>query len=283
MKRYLATSFVLLIAGLLCLLQARAQMIPMTGAGGLSKTRAATWTPASLPGLMCWFNASVGVFKDAGSTPAANGDTVQQWNNQSASGNCANLSQATALARPSYNTSGYNSRPALVFTKASNACLNSNAFNISGLNGATAASVFIVGKITTANNASDRLLSTWITGAGDTGPSAVIWWFEASTTTFSWYQTGARATETFATATNYRLGNVYSGSAITMYINNVQQAVTSYSFSFAASNYEVSVGCDDAGAENSDITICQIVMTNNSISLADRNSLDTYLVSACGS
>ncbi len=49
-----------------------------------------------------WYRAGVGVYKDAGSTSAAHGDTVQQWNDQSGNGN--HLTQATSGNRPSYST-----------------------------------------------------------------------------------------------------------------------------------------------------------------------------------
>lgn len=57
--------------------------------------------PSDLP-LVAWWKADAGVFKDAGTTPAANNDTVQQWNDQSGHGN--NLTQGTAGSRPTYKT-----------------------------------------------------------------------------------------------------------------------------------------------------------------------------------
>lgn len=45
-----------------------------------------------------WWEASAGVYKDAGSTAASDGDAVQQWNDQS--GNGKNATQATAGSRP---------------------------------------------------------------------------------------------------------------------------------------------------------------------------------------
>lgn len=48
-----------------------------------------------------WYRAGVGVFSDAGTTPANSGEGVYQWNDQSGSAN--HLSQATAGNRPMYN------------------------------------------------------------------------------------------------------------------------------------------------------------------------------------
>jgi len=70
------------------------------------------WTPAFLPNLAGWWKADAGVYKDAGVTLANQGDTVQQWNDQS--GNGRNLSQATAGSRPTLSSSaGY---PTVQFT-----------------------------------------------------------------------------------------------------------------------------------------------------------------------
>lgn len=48
-----------------------------------------------------WYRAGVGVFSDAGTTPANSGDAAYQWNDQSGSGN--HLTQATAGNRPVFN------------------------------------------------------------------------------------------------------------------------------------------------------------------------------------
>ena len=51
-------------------------------------------------GLAAWHRADVGVFSNAGTTPAVDGSTIQQWNDFNNNG--VNLSQATAAARPTY-------------------------------------------------------------------------------------------------------------------------------------------------------------------------------------
>ncbi len=58
--------------------------------------------PAPVAGPTIWLDATVGVFKDAGVTPAAFGDSVQQWNDQSGNGN--NATQSTSGQRPIYAT-----------------------------------------------------------------------------------------------------------------------------------------------------------------------------------
>jgi hypothetical protein len=60
-----------------------------------------------------WLKGNAGVYSDAGSTLATNGQTVQQWNDQS--GNANNSSQATSGARPILRSTGINGLPAIEF------------------------------------------------------------------------------------------------------------------------------------------------------------------------
>ena len=69
--------------------------------------------PNAIANLALWLKADVGAFVDAGVTLATNGQTVQQWNDQS--GNGRNVTQATALNRATWNTNQVNGLPALNF------------------------------------------------------------------------------------------------------------------------------------------------------------------------
>lgn len=64
--------------------------------------------------LRAWYSGGVGVFNNAGTTLAANGDNVQQWNDQSGLG--FNITQATLANRPVFSTSSINGYPALTFS-----------------------------------------------------------------------------------------------------------------------------------------------------------------------
>jgi hypothetical protein len=70
-------------------------------------------SPDDVSGLLVWFKADSSVFSDAGSTPATNGGTVEQWNDQS--GNAVHASQATSGSRPTYRTNQINGLPAVDF------------------------------------------------------------------------------------------------------------------------------------------------------------------------
>jgi hypothetical protein len=69
--------------------------------------------PSNIGGLTLWFDATRNVYNDAGVTLATNGQTVQQWNDQQAT---SNLSQATALNRPTFVTNVQNGLPIVRFS-----------------------------------------------------------------------------------------------------------------------------------------------------------------------
>ena len=64
-----------------------------------------------------WFKADAGVYSDAGTTPATNGQTVEQWNDQSGRGN--NAAQAISGARPVYAAGVLCGLPGILFNGAS--------------------------------------------------------------------------------------------------------------------------------------------------------------------
>ena len=87
-------------------------MIILSGAGDV----VSAIDPDDIPDLVLWFKADAGVFSDAGSTPANDSDTVQQWNDQS--GNAIHASQATGGTRPTYRTNQINGLPAIDFASS---------------------------------------------------------------------------------------------------------------------------------------------------------------------
>ena len=104
------------------------------------------FTQAQIPaGSLIWLKADAGVYTDAGITPAANGQTIQQWNDQS--GNGYNVSQTTAVRKPTFIAAASDGKPALQFSGAqimsTLATVNWNATNV--------ANFFIVCKTSIAN------------------------------------------------------------------------------------------------------------------------------------
>jgi hypothetical protein len=72
---------------------------------------ASAWSPASLPGLVVWYDAQ----NTASIT--LNGSNVAQWNDQS--GNGHNMTQGTAGNQPPYSATGLNGKPSVNFNIAS--------------------------------------------------------------------------------------------------------------------------------------------------------------------
>ena len=74
----------------------------------------AAWTPAELgASLALWLDA------DDASTITLNGSTVSQWDDKS--GNGRNATQAVAANQPTYNLTGFNGKPAVVWPNVSSA------------------------------------------------------------------------------------------------------------------------------------------------------------------
>jgi hypothetical protein len=94
------------------------------------KPAATGWTPASLPGLLLWLDAS-----NSGSITQSAG-SVSQWNDLSGNGN--NVAQPTGANRPTYSATGFNgTKPGITFTSGSSqwiqnasVALNSAPFNV---------------------------------------------------------------------------------------------------------------------------------------------------------
>ncbi|OFY39124.1 MAG: hypothetical protein A2275_13400 [Bacteroidetes bacterium RIFOXYA12_FULL_35_11] len=97
---------------------------------------------------LLWLKGDVGLYSDAGITPATNGNPIQQWNDFS--GNANNISQATGSKQPVFYTNILNGRPVVRFDgsddivkgPASNAVLGGAIQNVSA---------FTVFKTTTNN------------------------------------------------------------------------------------------------------------------------------------
>jgi hypothetical protein len=84
--------------------------IMLSGVSALN-SRPFVWTT----NLLYRFNAGAGVFRDNSSTPAADSDTAQVWQNL---GSAENAVQNTSSNRPTYKTGGLNGQPYIQCTAA---------------------------------------------------------------------------------------------------------------------------------------------------------------------
>ena len=123
---------------------------------------APAWTPANLPGLVAWYDGQ------KASSIILNGSTVSQWNDQSGHG--YNAVQGTASLQPTYNATGLNGKPALVFSGTAGMSLHApvpaGAF-------ASAITMYWVSTNTNASTAGGLMLRI-VTGTGSPAPLAFL-------------------------------------------------------------------------------------------------------------
>lgn len=243
----------------------------ISGISSVPTPAPSNWTPAQLSGLKAWYKADAGVYNDAGITPATNGQTVQQWNDQS--GNGLNILQASTSSRPTFLSTGMNGHQTLQFSAATVSSLVNSAFPLGSGN---IASVFIVVNVSVSTPTFARIISygTAATqrdflGAGS--PITDLFTFDGS----------ASAHNTIATAANLRVGTIWDGANMTVYVNNSGGTPAGYATSFT-DNQQMSVGCAVSGANPFDGNISEVVITLSAIGAADRNSLDSYFTSKYG-
>ncbi|MBP6025642.1 hypothetical protein [Ferruginibacter sp.] len=121
---------------------ARSATTPDIGADELNGIAGVLTTPLTPPIL--WLKADAGVFTDAGVTAATNGQTVQQWNDQSCSG--FNAAQPDASKRPTWQQSAFNGKPALWFDGTNGNYWLENTVNTPVATTGSARTYFVVAK-----------------------------------------------------------------------------------------------------------------------------------------
>jgi len=231
----------------------------------------AAWTPANLPSLIGWWKADANVYNDAGSTLATNGQTVQQWSDQSGVGN--HLVQATSGERPTFNTNQLNGLPGI----ACGGWLNQLTLSLGG----TTASCYVVAKHTTGGNG--RIVTFAATGGPDyDGDTDAIFFYLPSDTTVTGFRNGAKSNGTVATGTPYVLGSIFDGTNHTMYINGTAQSAVGSTGTFGSTG---GLGVGDSpdsppstasGGSPMNGMVFEIVLTTAAIGSTDRTNLATY-------
>lgn len=104
----------LIILLLLSCLAALAQVyLPHRRAAFRPAAATGSFTPADLASMICWYSADYGVYEDAGTDAAEDGDAVVQWNDQS--GNARNCVMFTSSNQPIYRASSFGSKPTVQF------------------------------------------------------------------------------------------------------------------------------------------------------------------------
>lgn len=112
--------------------------------------KASLFLPADIPNLALHVAADSGVYVDAGTTPATDGQRVQQWNDTSGASN--HVTQATADNRPTYRATGFNGQPGVDFTPPSYYRIWATTPEFLGATYDTAAALFWIGAQAGASN-----------------------------------------------------------------------------------------------------------------------------------
>lgn len=237
-------------------------------------------------GLQLWLEANAGVFSDAGITPAANGQLVQQWNDQS--GNAKNATQATSGKRPTFraNVNG-SGLPGLQFVGA-----NLGGMTAGG-NSDFASQAFTVFAVYQQSNVLSGFKPVLLKGDGS-NTSNEVW----QVLTYNNSQSPKYIT-TFSTAygSTNNSDTVVGGSTLlnlitlkridsthkVMYQNGVQVATGSDSGnSLNAGATALGIGNGTAFALNYDGYIQEILYYSAALSDSDRQAVESYLIQKWG-
>lgn len=231
-----------------------------------------------------WLSADSGVYSDAGSTLATNGQTCQQWNNQ---GSLAqNAVQATSGQRPTYVTNALNGLPILRFASAS-----SKNMTISSTD--EPRTIFAVVKNTASTKAQLSAFST-ICGAKGATVALDSWYFEMSSTApvcmaftrctnadtdGSTLELRARANQ-FSGSWYVQTG-VISGTNMSLYFNNQLVASDTTASTLRTITGPVAIGAayynhNLVNYANGDFA--EIIIFNTALNLTDQTTVYDYLV-----
>lgn len=235
-----------------------------------------TWSPLKLSGLIGWYKGDKGVYNDAGITLATNGQTVQQWNDQSGNGN--NLSQSAAGQRPTFNTNVLNGLPGLTFSSGAATHLSSATIALGG----TAASAFCVIKGSTPTNFA-RVFNFIGNGESDdfgNAGSCVFIYFPASTTPSAFRHAVQLSNGTVIDQTFNQIGSIFDGAHNTLYIGGTAQAPVVQTDTFDATGV-FTVGAL-ANTNGLDGVVTEIVLTNSAMGMSDIVNLNNYLLTKYG-
>jgi hypothetical protein len=241
---------------------------------------------AQLPvtsGNVLWLKADAAVYNDAGVTAATNGQTVQQWNDQSGNGN--NVTQTTAGNRPVFQTAAMGTQPALFFDGAvGTKYLNNTISNLVTAGGAR--TTFIVSKI----NASSTIGGTIFTFRRTTALNSLSLGLNAGTNFI--YTDGVAGANNASTATN--IFNIAknpfivtysstSGTKVDYRFNTVNQIVSQAG---AVSTESGTAGFTVGGRE--DLAswwqglISEIIVYDRVLTLAEKQQVEAYLQTKYG-
>ena len=231
-----------------------------------------------------WLSADVGVFSDAGTTPASNTDDVGQWNDRS--GNLRHASHATPAQRPNYQTNVINGFPVIRFAAGSGDRLLS-----ANVTSGNAASIWAVASWATLPSSNPGIIQGAPTGspfASNTNEKVIGLWVSNVAPNRVWGR-GVQANGTqrdisqvTGTSVNtfYSFLNHYNGTnLISQYVNNSLAGDVAYNGTLGSWS-EFGIGRQAAESWNGDIA--EVIAYNVSVNAAQRIIVDNYLAAKYG-
>lgn len=224
---------------------------------------ASAFSPSDISGLKFFFKAD--------SLSLSDGDAIGTWTDSSASGN--NLTQATASLKPTYKTNIVNSKPVVRFD-GSNDALNRTAVSWS----TDAMMVFVVTKYTASNYGQFVDYGTNGTGEWNVGQQATT---GKPNVYRSSDNTGSIDTTDRSGAFHIIAGNITTGDTTNLYVDGtLVDGPDSVAFTHASSK-DLWVGSRSDGYPLSG-DIAEIIGYDNTLSAADRQSVEGYLANKYG-
>jgi len=235
---------------------------------GIRNLSAGSFTPASISGLVAWYDAS----NTASITKA--GTAVSAWND--ISGNNNHLT--TLVGAATYEATGFNStHPDIFLNNAATFTTNADSVTF----GSTTSSVFMVCGLEVINSADFGAFCSFIANGqvNDSTAGGSRFLYVRTSGLLGSQRNGTNYSSdsllSGTTTANYRLGNIYTGNS-----TNYQNGSAGSPVAFSGSNY-ASPGTIQIG-HGAQIHVAEVVYYNNAISAPNIASLDAYFKTRWG-
>jgi hypothetical protein len=232
----------------------------------------AGWTPASLTGILSWWDASVFA------SMTFSGSTILTVADQGPSGKT--LGQNGAIARPTYNATGFNGLPAMMFAANPGQVLCADTFPMGTGNTMT---IWMVGYYTSNSINYARLLS-YTSSSGHDYNSVGSWCLDrvGVTTTVQMERNAQLAGGTILYSTPVRIiVTVTAAGLITVYVNGTALNSGTSSGNWITNGSFV-LGCGKFETNYMDGAIGEAGVATGLASAADIAKLDNYLAGKWG-
>jgi hypothetical protein len=252
---------------------------PVAAGGGV-------WTPADLPGLIAWYKADAGVYSDAGTTLATDGQRVAQWNDQSGDGYHL-IAPTPSVDGFFYRTDGFGTGlPAIESTVTTMPGMATLADTVA-IGGGNILCSFVVTRPMAGMLANCRLASyvgnglTLANDYADLGSAILFMAVSAAATAdvTAMNNSNTLAASPITQGTKYRIGSVFNGTNHEVYVNNVASGSPVVYAGPLTSPGRLSVGIPGSSWIG---FFAELVFTNIVPSTGDRSSLDTYFSTKWG-